>query len=341
METSWTRLIGVVRWVRQFPSDLAVVLGLTVTMGIATLLPGLAWLRILIGIPFVLFFPGYALLSVLFPANSGALTHEDSTTTSTVLDSRGIGGIERLTLSIGISPVIVLLIGITLMDTSWRIQLTSIVVTVGGCIILCTVGGAFRRLKLPEEQRVVVPYRNWIRTFRDAVFAPRSSLALSLNVVLAMSLVLMVGGVLYGPVVPQEDERFTEFYLLTPNDAGEYTATNYPEALTYGEEESLVVGIGNHEGGTQRYTVVVQLQYVESDDRGISVREQEELDRFEVRLGDEEERTYEHTITPTMEGEDLRLTYLLYDGEPPREPTTENAAYTLHLWVDVNENGNP
>ncbi len=33
----------------------------------------------------------------------------------------------------------------------------------------------------------------------------------------------------------------------------------------------------------------------------------------------------DYEVTPTMTGEDLRLRFLLYDGEVPEEPTRENA----------------
>jgi len=38
-----------------------------------------------------------------------------------------------------------------------------------------------------------------------------------------------------------------------------------------------------------------------------------------------------------MTGENLRVQYLLYRGDPPAEPTQENAYRSLHLWVDVFE----
>jgi len=44
-----------------------------------------------------------------------------------------------------------------------------------------------------------------------------------------------------------------------------------------------------------------------------------------------------HTVAPTLPGERLRLVYLLYKGDPPAEPTVENAYREVHLWVNVSE----
>ena len=39
----------------------------------------------------------------------------------------------------------------------------------------------------------------------------------------------------------------------------------------------------------------------------------------------------EHDLVSTMTGQELRVSYLLYVGEPPAEPTTENADQSLQL----------
>lgn len=36
-----------------------------------------------------------------------------------------------------------------------------------------------------------------------------------------------------------------------------------------------------------------------------------------------------------MTGENLRLVYLLYEGDPPQDTTTENADEHVHVWVNV------
>jgi uncharacterized membrane protein len=54
------------------PSDLLIVLGLVLLTDIIVLTPGLneSMVRNLLGLPLVLFLPGYSLLAALFPAKS-------------------------------------------------------------------------------------------------------------------------------------------------------------------------------------------------------------------------------------------------------------------------------
>jgi uncharacterized membrane protein len=108
-----------------------------------------------------------------------------------------------------------------------------------------------------------------------------------------------------------------------------------------------VVGIGNQEHEQVEYTVVVQLQRVEivnesgATTNGTTVRVLEErgLQRFQAELAHNETWHNQHTVTPTMTGEGLRLQYLLYRGDPPAEPSAETAYRELHLWVNVSASG--
>jgi uncharacterized membrane protein len=91
------------------------------------------------------------------------------------------------------------------------------------------------------------------------------------------------------------------------------------------------------------YTVVVELQRVtivnetDSTTNATTVRvlDERELRRFEVSLAHNETWHNQHTVTPTMTGDRLRLQYLLYRGEPPADPSGETAYRELHLWVNV------
>jgi uncharacterized membrane protein len=109
------------------------------------------------------------------------------------------------------------------------------------------------------------------------------------------------------------------------------------------------VGIGNHEHRATEYTVVATLQRVDTRRAGeasvndstgpgnvsISVLEAEELARFDPELEHDEAWLREHDVTPTLSGENLRLTYLLYRGSLPEEPGVGNAYREVNLWVNV------
>jgi uncharacterized membrane protein len=77
------------------------------------------------------------------------------------------------------------------------------------------------------------------------------------------------------------------------------------------------------------------IQAVEVVNNSTRVLTQQELRRFQPELGHNETWHRQHTVAPTMTGERLRLTYLLYRGPPPAEPSADTAYRELHLWVNV------
>jgi hypothetical protein len=84
------------------------------------------------------------------------------------------------------------------------------------------------------------------------------------------------------------------------------------------------------------YTVVVQLERVGADG---SVVDRVELDRLSATVGAGERWTRRHAVTPPTTGENLRLSYLLFVGDAPAEPTRADARHATHLWVTVEAAG--
>ena len=319
--------------IRRFPADLAAVVGLTLVTVLVVVLPVVREtpIRIVLGLPFVLFLPGYAFIAALFPERG---TTADADEDDVERDG-GIDGIERVALSFGLSIAIVPLLGLVLNFTPWGIQLTPIILSVSALTIGCAIVAALRRWELPAEERFSVPYREWVAAGRTEIFHPDDRTDAVLNVVLALTIVLALGSVGFAVASPQDGEQFTEFYLLTENDEGELVASGYPEEFVQGEAQSLIVGIENQEHETVDYTVVVQLERVEGEGNETAIAEREELDRFRTTLAHNETQQMEREIAPTMAGEELRLTFLLYEGEVPAEPTRDNAYRDLHLWISV------
>ena len=246
-----------------------------------------------------------------------------------------IDGIERVALSFGLSIAITPLIGLLLNFTPFGIRLVPIVLSIGGFTLLASAVAALRRQELPVEERFEVPYRAWAGAARAELFEPETRLDAVLNVVLVVSLLLAVSSVGYAVLVPKSGESFSEFYLLTENESGALVADDYPENFTVGGSQPLVVGIGNHEHEQVDYSVVAQLQRVSVQNNSTTVRERRELDRFSRSIPANGSANWTHDVTPTMTGDRLRLTYLLYRGSPPESPTTENAYRETHLWVNV------
>lgn len=343
--------------VRTLPVDLAAALGLTALACVFALVPGLneTPLRLLFSLPLVLFVPGYVFVAALFPEagespiaddadeerDTAATTNDEMTDIDGAIShgfstGSGIDGIERVALSFGLSIAIVPLVGLLLNFTPWGIRLGPILVSLTGFVVVTTAIAETRRKQLPESERFEVPYRRWIDDGRAELFDPTSRFDAVLNLILVVSVLLALGSVAYAVAVPPEGESFSEFYVLSEDDDGELTAAGYPTNFSLGESKPIVVGVGNHEHEPTQYSVVVQLQRVEITDNETQIRERTELDRFKSpEIGHNDTWNTEIGIRPMIEGESLRVQFLLYRGDVPTDPTGENAYRTLHLWVAV------
>lgn len=354
------------RQLRELPADLAAVtLGVVLTLG-SVFLPVISDtpLRVVFGLVFVLFLPGYAFIAALFPeageqsnanesANPSEPDEQDNSrptpqpgttaaaTTSTpnsdsfVQDRSGIDGIERVALSFGLSIAIVPLIGLILNFTPWGIRLGPIAVSVSGFTLVSVGIAVQRRNELPPDERFQLPYREWLATVHTEMMEPENRTDAALNVVLVISVLLAVSSVGYAVAVPPQGEQFSEFYILTEQSDGELVADEYPEEIAITDRPELVVGIGNQEYEQTNYTVIVQLQNVTVEGNNTTVEERREIDRFTASVAHNETHHERHTLAPTTTGENLRVQYLLYTGEVPDTPTAETAYRELHLWMNV------
>ena len=324
--------------IRALPIDLVVGLASVVLVDLLVLTPVGAGtvLRTLLGLPLVLFLPGYAFVAALFPETGQARDGSPPDDTRDTLPRR-IDGPERLTLSVGASVAIAPLIGLVLNYTPWGLTLPSVTLSLSAFTALAASVGIVRRQALPENERfALVRPRSARADSTTAVAGVRTRTDLVLNVAVALTVVLVVSSAVYAVAAPRGSEAITEFYLLTENETnGELVADEYPTEFVRGEPKPLVVGIENHERRPVNYTVVVALQRIDDRNGSTTVVEQRRVGRFRVRVGANESRLRRHTVAPPMTGERLRLAYLLYRGPVPRNPTVENAYREIHLSVNV------
>lgn len=196
-------------------------------------------IRIVIGLPFVLFFPGYVLLAALFPRKSS------------------LNDIERLALDFGISLAVVPLIGLALNYTPWGITLDSILYTLAGFMFITSIVAWFRQWKLPDEE-------NFSFQIRITWFSKRSLVEKILSVILVCVIVGLIGAVVYTVAVPKRNESYTEFYVL--NAGGQ--ASNYPEQLNLGDTGKVTLSITNHEQKEVSYRIDIQIEGVPTGNIG-------------------------------------------------------------------------
>jgi uncharacterized membrane protein len=157
----------------------------------------------------------------------------------------------------------------------------------------------------------------------SAPLVPKTSAHRLLNVLLVVSLLTLAASVGYAALTPPGDDTgFTEAYLVTQTDGGEYTAEELPQQFTAGESKRLFVALGNHEHEQVTYTVVVTLDGTE-------------LSRFGTTVAAGETAYVERQITPRQTGESLPLQFLVYRGDAPETASSETAYVTTDLWVSV------
>lgn len=347
---------------RRLPIDLKATIILTIATILSVTLPIIREtpIRIILGLPFILFLPGYVFIATLFPEKGTKITKKetnentntDNSSEDNLDQNRGIDGIERVALSFGTSIAITPLIGLILNFTPFGIRFGPIIVSIGGFTLIFTAIAAYRRQKLPIEERFKVPYKKWVEGFRSEFLDPESRTDKILNILLLLSILLAITSVGYAVFVPKSGEKFTEFYLLTENENGELTASNYPTEFRIGQSKPIVVGIGNHEHTPMNYNISVQLQKIKFKNTSsnnslnntntnntsinISILDSQELDRLSSPVIDH--NTSWHTnymITPTMAGDRQRLLFLLYKGEISQRPSINNSYRNTHLWVNV------
>jgi len=264
--------------------------------------------RILFGLLFVLFLPGYALIATLFPSK------ED------------IDWIERIALSFGLSIAVVPLIGLLLNYTPWGIRPEPIVTS----LFIFTLGMSglayWRRMEMPVEKRLSLHLEiskpNW---------KEYSILDKALTIGLVASIVIALGVLVYALTTPRIGERFTEFYILDANGKAE----NYPSDLNISENATVIIGVVNHEFEDVNYSVAIELVKVDFVYNSTSGKNDTvevsrmRLNEFKVNLSHEGkwEGPYNFSV---QEAGNFKLQFLLYKGEGKDE-----AYRSLHLWLKV------
>ncbi len=129
--------------------DLLIVLIWTILTLAFVLIPFLSgtFFRTILGIPMVLFFPGYVLTALLFPGKDRLET------------------VERMAMSLGLSIAVIPLLGL-LLNFTFGIRLIPILLILCTYTIVLTLGAAVRRRNLSEDVRFSVPIQRIFETGR-------------------------------------------------------------------------------------------------------------------------------------------------------------------------------
>ena len=324
------------------PADVWLVIAGLVDAHLAVLLPPGSPARIFIALVTLLILPGYALTTAVFPAARASRGFSPTSLFGSAGDSplsnrngrtgpAALSGVERAALTFGLSVALIPLFGaaVELIYGSYRLESLLVVVTVFVLVALAV--GSVRRYRTPADQRYELPIHDWLAALR-ASLSDVGGVDLALNVALALALVVSASTLTLALVAPQDGSDFTEVYLLAPQDDGDLAGKNYPTEFNRSEARELAFAVENREGEAVSYTVVSELQRLDSNGE---VVEDARLDRFERRVAAGETWQQRHNVTPTLVGENLRLTYLVYKGDPPSELSTDTAYRYVSLRINV------
>lgn len=272
-------------------------------------------------LPLLLFVPGYSLVTALYPARS---TPEG-----------GFGLVERLALSFGLSVTLLPIVALGLAVSGVGLTAVPLVSTLTTFSILGTLVGGLRRHQLLANHRFRLPLGSWYRRLTVSPATDSSVRLTAMHLLLAVAVVLSMVTLAGAMLFPISGESFSGLTVLTVGDNGSYVAGDYPHNLTDGSPQEFVTAVQNDEGEGETYTLVAQLQRINRTDGDVRVLNRSELLERHHSVPADETWYADHTITPDMNGDDLRLTYLLYRGPVPQVPTVDSAYRHAFLNVAV------
>ena len=255
-------------------NELAVINILSVLLIIVIVFVPSNVLRIILGLPFILFITGYTLTAAAFPQRTG------------------LNDIERVALSFGLSIAVAVLMGLMLNYTPWGLGLYPIVISLAAFILITSAIAWYRRRRLPTEEgfsiRLNTDFQRWRATSR---------LNRVLAIVLSAFILGIIGTLAYVIVTPKAGEKYTEFYVLGLDGKAE----NYPQELIVGEEGKVILGIVNHEHeGNLVYRVEITV-----DGEVNSIVEP-------TALANQEKWQSEVGFTPYKVGDNQKVEFVLY-----------------------------
>ncbi len=248
-------------------------------------------LRIVLGLPFLLFFPGYALIAALFPRRNQ------------------VGNIERVALSLGLSIVVVSLIGLILNYTPWGIRLYPIFISLAVFIFLTSLIAWYQRRRLRETAKPAIPFRLIMARWKGQSLVDKM-----LSSILIVAILGVIGTLIFAIAMPKTGERFTEFYITNL----EGKTIDSPSQLKMGRQGKVIVGAVNHEKVETSYRIEVRIDGTKKNEIGPIV------------LGDEQKWEDTVNFTPDRAGDNQKVEFLLY-----RSGESESLVEALHLWVNV------
>ena len=218
---------------KKYPIDIILCLGCSIFLIPFALFDISNIFRILFGLPFILFIPGYLLIFSLFPTKK---------------EFGKIDMIQRIALGFGFSIVIVSLFGLILNFTTFQIRLTPILIGLFFIIIFLGLISLIRWIKTPIDKRLIL-------SLNLSFIKSNNSTDKILKIIACISIIIAVASIIYVIIIPKIGPSFTEFFIL--DEEGD--TTNYTRNLKIGENSTINIGLINYEHKIMNYTIEVWL----------------------------------------------------------------------------------
>lgn len=319
-------------------------------VGIAAVIPvvvvvtdtGSTPVRLLVAVPLVLLFPGYALVAAFFPESREAGEPPFTDDTGRGIDKpsrhrfRGLSGIDRLGVSVAASAALVPAVALAQFLRSDVILAPQLAIGLGMVTWAFVCMALARRLRLPPENRFAVApsslgpvYARYFRSNGEQLSDPlpyeaTTSRQVALNVLLVAAFLLAVTTAGFAFVQPPPSQEYEALAVLTQNESGEYVADDYPDDLP--GADPLYVSVTNNRETTQQYELRGSLEVVDADG---SIDASDDQFRTVVELAPGERRVFRHQPDDSLDGERLRLKYRLF------RQTDDGAEQvrSVHVWI--------
>jgi uncharacterized membrane protein len=273
--------------------------------------------RVILGLPFLLFFPGYTLVAALF------------------VKKEPKDNITWLALSCGMSVTVTALIGFCLNYTPWEVRLEPVLYSLTVFIIIMSSIALIRRIHTQKTNKFISEYIFNLPGWDG------SALNKSLSIILIVTLFSMIGIFGYTIAKPKIGETFTDFYIMGLNGQsldypkqytlknGQVTKVIYSDGTidTTGKEGQITLGIVNHENQTVIYSIKMT---IDNEPVAITLGQMAIDVLGPIELQQEETWEKDIGIVPKHTGNNQKVELLLFIG------TKSVPEYNLHFWTNVN-----
>lgn len=241
--------------------------------------------------PFALFLPGFLLTAVLFPKKDE------------------IDGLTRITISVGLSIIIVPLIGLLLNYLSLGVKLLPMMLSLIFLDTFLLFLSWYRRTNLPEEKRfsltLTIDLLKWSNKTKETNIIHAALLITGFLLIFTSVFILSS---------PKTDKNFTEFYITGLDDI----TAGYPKQLQVGENGTVKAVIVNNEHQKTRYRMDILV------DGDIF----QTISPIDIKKQEKQEIT---VLFNTEELNDLvNVEFLLYRDGQDMKPYRQ-----LRLWVEI------